>query len=89
MQTEDGLYKDKKTGNPIVYLFRKSWHYAAGNRHKVVLYWCMFIVGNGVVLVFHPLVIAKIMNVIQEQGITELNIRYGKRPIFKTHSLIF
>ncbi|MBI4836709.1 MAG: ABC transporter ATP-binding protein [Candidatus Abawacabacteria bacterium] len=59
--------------NPVVYLTQKLWKYAQGNRHNVVLYLVFFIIANG----FHflePLVIAKMLNIIQEQGITTSSI---------------
>ena len=62
--------------NPLRYLFGKTWHYSAGNRHKIVLYWSMFIVAETISLLLYPLVMAKIMNVLQKQGVTTANIRF-------------
>ena len=62
--------------NPLRYLFGKTWHYSAGNRHKIVWYWLMFIVAETISLLFYPLVMAKIMNVLQKQGVTAANIRF-------------
>ncbi len=61
--------------NPLVYLFGKTWQYSAGNRKKIVLFWLMFAVAEATELFFEPLIWAKIMNVIQERGITEASIR--------------
>lgn len=61
--------------NPLLYLFGKTWHYSSGNRSKVVWYWLMFIVANTITLFGPPLVMAKIMDIIQKQGITAINFR--------------
>src|SRR3989344_910710 len=60
--------------NPLIYLFRKTWHYSAGNRPVVIKYWTMFIVANALTLIFGPLIAAKIIDIVQKQGITERNI---------------
>lgn len=60
-------------GNPLLYLFGKTWHYSVGSRQKVVWYWLMFIIANSITLFCQPLVMAKIMDVIQKQGITATN----------------
>ena len=62
--------------NPLVYLFGKTWHYSAGNRSRVVWYWIMFIVANAITLFSQPLIMAKIMDVIQKQGITADNFKF-------------
>ncbi|HEY4489871.1 MAG TPA: ABC transporter ATP-binding protein [Candidatus Paceibacterota bacterium] len=61
--------------NPLLYLFGKTWRYSEGNRGKVVWYWIMFIVANTVNLIGPPLALAKIMNIIQKEGVTTGNIR--------------
>ncbi len=55
--------------NPIVYLTRKMWKYSEGNRQNVVLYFSLFACANAVYF-FEPLVIAKVLNIIQERGVT-------------------
>lgn len=67
--------KADREGNPLLYLFGKTWHYSAGNRDKVVWYWVMFIMAESTHLFGQPLVMAQIMNIIQRDGITTTNIR--------------
>ncbi|MES2437117.1 MAG: ABC transporter ATP-binding protein [Patescibacteria group bacterium] len=62
--------KPHRNGNPFVYLFWKTWHYSAGNRKSVALYWGFFIIAISIMLFFLPLLGAKIMNEIQAEGIT-------------------
>jgi ABC-type multidrug transport system fused ATPase/permease subunit len=57
----------------MIYLFGKTWEHSAGNRKKVVLYWTMFIIGNALTLVIHPLVIAKMITTLQVEGVTRGN----------------
>jgi ATP-binding cassette, subfamily B, bacterial len=61
-------------GNPLFFLFARTWHYSAGNRVNVVLFWSMFIIAELVSLIFQPLVLANIMNVVQKDGITRDSI---------------
>ena len=65
---------EKRYGNPLAYLFQKMWHYSAGNRKVVVLFWLVFVVANGINLFGEPLLWAKMMNVIQEEGINDQNL---------------
>ncbi|MEI6843328.1 MAG: ABC transporter ATP-binding protein [bacterium] len=60
--------------NPLSYLFSKIWEFSQGNRKNVVLYWILFIFANVINTVFHPIVMAKIMDVLQKDGITKNNI---------------
>jgi ATP-binding cassette subfamily B protein len=59
-----------RDGNPLLYLFAKSWHYSAGNRANVVLFWAMFIIAELSELIFPPFILAQIMNVVQKEGVT-------------------
>jgi len=61
--------------NPLLYLFSKTWQYSEGNRKKVVWYWAMFIVANTITMIGEPLVFAKLMNTVQQEGITSLNFK--------------
>ncbi len=63
--------KTKNKENPLKYLFSRLWKYSAGNRHNVALYSTMFIVVNSVDLVVAPLIMAKMMDVIQKRGVTD------------------
>jgi ABC-type multidrug transport system fused ATPase/permease subunit len=58
--------------NPIIYLSRLLWKYSKGNRKNVILYFTLFVFGNLIGLL-DPLILAKILNIIQEQGITAQN----------------
>ena len=55
--------------NPIVYLTLKTWEFSKGNRKNVVLYVLLFFCAHTINFL-EPLVIAKVLNIIQEQGIT-------------------
>ena len=55
--------------NPVIYLWRKTWKYSKGNRKHVVLYLILFTFSN-IVSFFVPLLVAKILNKIQLQGVT-------------------
>lgn len=59
----------RATNNPVIYLLGKLWKYSEGNRRSVVLYFLMFIAANSISF-FEPLIIAKLLNIIQERGIT-------------------
>jgi ABC-type multidrug transport system fused ATPase/permease subunit len=59
--------------NPVVYLTKRLWRYSYGNRRNVVFYVLMFIIANCIVFL-EPLLIGKMLNVIQESGITNANI---------------
>jgi len=58
---------------PVVFLTKKTWRYSEGNRFWVVLYICLFTIANSIDLLW-PLLVAKILNVIQEQGVTSQNL---------------
>ncbi|MEK6963809.1 MAG: ABC transporter ATP-binding protein [Nanoarchaeota archaeon] len=58
--------------NPIINLSIYTWRYSKGNRTNVVLYFCLFLVAN-TLSAFEPLIVAYLLNTIQEQGITPQN----------------
>ncbi|MBI2102260.1 ABC transporter ATP-binding protein [Candidatus Woesearchaeota archaeon] len=58
---------------PVVFLTRKTWKYSEGNRSKIIVYVTLFIIANAIDLLW-PLLIAKILNFIQENGVTTQNI---------------
>jgi ATP-binding cassette subfamily B protein len=74
--------KKEKTVNPVFYLFSMCWKYSEGSRKTVVLYWCMFIVAGIIDLTVSPLAFAKVIQVFQDEGITEANM-------WKYHVLFF
>src|SRR5258708_29217504 len=59
--------------NPLVYLCLKLWHYAEGNRHNVILYVALFTVANSL-WALEPLIIGKVLNTIQQHGISHANV---------------
>lgn len=61
--------KDKR--NPLRYLFSTLWKYSAGNHRNVAVYSIMFIIVNTVNLVAGPLILAKMMDVVQKKGCTD------------------
>ena len=76
MLTPGKLSRISWRSNPLFYLFSKTWRYSEGNQRKVVLYWIMFVVANSIELFCQPLVMAKIIDTIQKQGITWANINF-------------
>ncbi|MBI4152390.1 ABC transporter ATP-binding protein [Candidatus Woesearchaeota archaeon] len=58
---------------PVVFLTRKTWKYSGENQPKIVLYVILFVIANAIDLLW-PLLIAKILNFIQENGVTTQNI---------------
>lgn len=75
--------------NPLFYLFSKTWQYSSGNRKNIVLYWSLFIIANAFILIFHPLVLAKVMDVIQKDGINHKNIAFLCELLLLTLGLDF
>lgn len=69
------MIKEKIANNPLVYLFSKKWKYSKDNRRNIYLYWTLFIVGNISTLFLEPFLTAKMMNVIQVEGITASSIK--------------
>jgi ATP-binding cassette, subfamily B, bacterial len=61
--------------NPLSYLFAKTWRYSEGNRHAIVRFTAMFIIAEIIWVFVKPLVWAKMMNMVQKEGVTEGNIR--------------
>lgn len=61
------------TDNPVVYMIKQLWRYSKGNRKAVVGYFTLFLFANVMALI-EPLLVAKVLNVIQEQGVTQDNL---------------
>lgn len=59
--------------NPISYLSRMMWKFSKGNRSKVVLVIFLSTIANTIFFV-EPLIIAKVLNIIQLEGVTQSNI---------------
>lgn len=52
---------------------KKLWRYSKGNRKAVVLYFVLFFCAN-IVALTQPLLVAHVLNVIQQQGVTQDNL---------------
>ena len=59
--------------NPVIYLTRTMWKYSKGNRKNVIIYFTMFMIAN-ILNLIEPLIIAKILNTIQTEGLTAANL---------------
>ena len=59
--------------NPLAYLFRYMWRFSEGRRRIFVLFTIMFFIANAISLL-EPLVIGRVLNIIQEQGVTQETI---------------
>ena len=59
--------------NPVIYLTRTMWKYSKGNRKNVIIYFTMFMIAN-ILNLIEPLIIAKILNTIQTEGLNAENI---------------
>jgi len=52
--------------NPLIYLAKKTWEHSAGNRHMVLIFLSLFVVGNTIDF-FVPIVFARVVNIIQQE----------------------
>lgn len=59
--------------NPVIYLTDKLWRYSKGNRGRVALYVFCFVMANGIWFL-EPLVVARMLNTVQEQGVTRASL---------------
>lgn len=66
--------KDSKT-NPLVYLFKKVWKYSEGGSRSILWYVCLFILARSIDLFCFPFIWAKIMDTVQNLGITSESIK--------------
>lgn len=62
--------------NPLLYLFSKTWVYSEGNRKNVVWYWIMFIVANSINLFCQPMIMVKIIDTVQKEGVNASNLKF-------------
>ena len=76
--------------NPIFYLFRQMWRFSAGNRPRVILFVSFLTIAN-IISLLEPLIVAKILNTVQEQGITFQNIHtfFGLISLFVLQTIAF
>lgn len=54
--------------NPLIYLFKKTWHYAGNRRRSIVLYMAMCTLAS-IAWALDPLVIGSLLNAIQKEGV--------------------
>lgn len=68
MSTEDAK-------NPLLYLAGKTWVYSKGNRLKVVTYLTLSIMSECVNTFWMPIVLAKMMDTVEKEGITDTSLQ--------------
>lgn len=56
--------------SPILYLTKRMWQFSQGRRHLVVWFYILFFIGN-VITFFRPLSIAYLLNLLQQEGLTD------------------
>ncbi len=61
--------------NPIYYLAKTTWKFSKGNHTRIVLFVVLLIIAN-IIALLEPLIVAKILNTVQEQGITKENFHH-------------
>ncbi len=66
--------KSTKEKNPLLYLFGKVWQHS-DNKKSIVVYWTFFLLAECIDTFLYPLLLAKIMDKVQKQGINETNIK--------------
>jgi ABC-type multidrug transport system fused ATPase/permease subunit len=59
--------------NPLLYLFGKVWQHS-NNKKNIVKYWVLFLLAECIDTFLYPLLLAKIMDRVQNQGINKENI---------------
>jgi ATP-binding cassette, subfamily B, bacterial len=64
------------SSNPLIYLFAQMWRYSAGSRHLVILYSLMFVIAGAASLLGFPWVWARIIDIVQKEGITPTNLHH-------------
>jgi ATP-binding cassette, subfamily B, bacterial len=62
------MIMNKLKNNPIVYLAIRTWKFSRGKRHYIVSFLILYLIAI-VIFLMQPLVIAKVLNTIQEQGV--------------------
>ncbi len=67
-------YRRLRDGNPLLYLFSRTWHYSKGNRATIVKFWFMFMAAESIDLFIQPLIFTTIMSTVEHQGVTDENL---------------
>src|SRR3989344_373362 len=63
----------KLSNNPIIFLAQRQWRFAGKARKSIVIYASLFLIAHTFYF-FEPLVIGKILNLIQQNGINQSSI---------------
>ena len=66
---------NKVKQEPIIFLYRKMWKMAEGNRGMIALYLFMFLLAN-LVLLLQPWIYGQFLNEIQQKGLNGENLKY-------------
>ena len=61
--------------NPIFYLAKTMWQFAAEGRRRIILYTVLFVIAYSLSLL-QPIILAHVLNTIQEQGVHRENLGY-------------
>lgn len=61
--------------NPIIYLAKKTWKFSNGNHPQIILFVTFSVIAN-IISLLEPLIVAKILNTVQEQGISKENFHF-------------
>lgn len=56
--------------NPVISLFKSLWTFSKGKRHLLFIFIFLSIIAQSIMLL-EPLIIGKILNIVQEEGITQ------------------
>ncbi len=59
--------------NPVIFLTRKMWEYAKGNRKRIVFFFVLFTCAN-VVSLSEPVIVGKMLNLVQQGGLTTASL---------------
>ncbi len=64
------MNREKSKRNPISFMFQKLWEFSEGNRKNLIIYIGLFTIAQAFMFL-EPLIVAKILNIVQEQGIVK------------------
>jgi ATP-binding cassette, subfamily B, bacterial len=81
----------KQEKNALSYLFTQIWTHSQGNRKMVVWYWIMFLTANTFNMFAQPFLLAKIIDVVQKEGVksSNLNVLFGLLGLTVLADLLF
>lgn len=64
---------DRRT-NPLITLFVQTWRYSKPHQVRVALFWGMFVCAESIHLFAAPLLVAHMINIIQQHGMTHTSL---------------